>query len=183
MARDYEFYVYMTTNYAGTVLYIGVTSDLEGRIWEHQHGEGSKFTSKYHADRLLYYEHFGDVHRAIEREKQLKGWTRAKKEALIRRVNPNREDITYTLDPQWRPTVGGPSASLGMTENLEGNVDSQSTLEGPSTTLVPRSAQDDRVLKSSVDKDGNSEGLASPVSQTRLSTTLVPRSAQDDRNE
>ena len=119
--RDYDFFVYMTTNYAGTVLYIGVTSDLVGRIWEHQHGEGGKFTSRYHVDRLLFYETFGDVYAAIAREKQLKGWTRAKKEALIRTVNPNREDITYQLDPHWRRTM-----------------------EGPSTAVVPPSAQDDR---------------------------------------
>ncbi len=112
MARDYDFFVYMTTNYAETVLYIGVTSDLVGRIWEHQHGKGSKFTRKYHADRLLFYEHFGDVHAAIVREKQLKGWTRAKKESLIRTMNPTREDITYQLDPNWRRAVEGPSTPL-----------------------------------------------------------------------
>ena len=135
MGRDYDFYVYMTTNYAGTVLYIGVTSDLEGRIWEHQHGEGSKFTKTYHADRLLYYEHFGDVHRAIAREKQLKGWTRAKKEALIRTVNPNREDITCQLDPNWRPTSEGPSAPLHSAQDdrgFGGSVEKNGPLEGPS---------------------------------------------------
>ena len=63
MSRDHDYCVYILTNHTGTVLYIGVTSDLEGRLWEHAHGEsGSKFTRKYHVNTLLYYEAFGDVH-------------------------------------------------------------------------------------------------------------------------
>ena len=113
MSRDHDYYVYIVTNYTNTVLYIGITSDLEGRLWEHANGEsGSKFTRKYHINRLVFCEHFGDVQQAIAREKQLKGWTRAKKEALIRAANPTFGDLV-----------------------LHRNVDACRWLEGPSTPL------------------------------------------------
>ena len=112
MSKEHVYSVYILTNYTQTVLYIGITSDLEGRLWEHQNGQGSAFTKKYHVHYLLFVEHFGDVNAAIAREKELKGWTRAKKEALIRAVNPNFKDITssYTVDACQRPE--GPSRSL-----------------------------------------------------------------------
>ncbi len=84
-------------------------------MWEHANGEGSKFTRKYHVHCLLFYEHFGDVHAAIAREKQLKGWTRAKKEALIRTINPAYEDLGVLLDLKGvcrQPE--GPSAPFGF---------------------------------------------------------------------
>ena len=102
-----------------TVLYIGITSDLEGRVWEHAHGEsGSKFTRKYHVNTLLYYEQVADVHAAIAREKQLKGWTRAKKEALIRTKNSTYADLGPSLDPQvaYR-RLEDPSASLHSSQD------------------------------------------------------------------
>ncbi len=123
MSRDHDYFVYIVTNYPNTVLYIGMTNDLTGRLWEHAHGEsGSKFTRKYHVSYLLYYEHFREVRDAIAREKQPKGWTRAKKEALIRTTNPTYQDLGPLLDPD----------------------DGCRRPEGPSTALVPRSAQDDR---------------------------------------
>ena len=127
MSQDPDYCVYIVTNHTQTVLYIGVTSDLEGRLWEHAHGQsGGKFTRQYHVNTLLYYEQFGDVNLALAREKQLKGWTRAKKEWLIRTKNPTYADLGPTLYPQ--APCRGP--------------------EGPSTALVPRSAQDDRVFSS-----------------------------------
>ena len=94
MSRDHSYSVYIVTNHTNTVFYVGVTSNLEGRLWEHANGEsGSKFTRKYHVNRLLFCEQFQNVDAAIAREKQLKGWTRAKKEALIWAVNPNYEDL------------------------------------------------------------------------------------------
>ena len=120
MSRDHDYFVYIVTNDTDTGLYIDSTSDLEGRLWEHANGEGSKFTRKYHVNRLLFYEHFRDVQAAIAREMQLKGWTRAKKEALIRTLNPTYADLGILLDLNGvcrRP-------------------------EGPSTPL--HSAQDDR---------------------------------------
>ena len=93
MARDHNYFVYLLTNATRTVLYIGITSDLEGRLYEHRTGALPSFTSRYRVDRLVYHESYGDVLAAIAREKQLKGWTRAKKEALIANMNPNWEDL------------------------------------------------------------------------------------------
>ena len=76
-----------------TVLYIGVTNDLARRWWEHSNGTLDGFTRRYRCHDLIYYEEFGQIEEAIAREKQLKGWTRAKKEALIDTINPKRLDF------------------------------------------------------------------------------------------
>jgi len=82
-----DYYVYIATNRTRT-LYTGVTNDLQRRHSEHNAGMSS-FTTKYHIDRIVYYETFMDINAAIAREKQIKGWRRSKKEALIESVNPN----------------------------------------------------------------------------------------------
>ena len=102
MNRDYDFFVYMVSNYAETVLYTKIPNELHRRLWEHQSGEGSKFTKQYHVDRLVYFEHYDEALEAIAREKQIKGWTRVKKEALIRTMNPQREDLNQRIDEHWR---------------------------------------------------------------------------------
>ena len=78
-------YVYILTNTGRTVLYVGVTNDLNRRMHEHRanNGDASKFTGHYQADLLVYFELLPDATQAIAREKQLKGWTRTKKNALI----------------------------------------------------------------------------------------------------
>ncbi len=88
-------YVYILTNQTQTVLYIGVTSDLARRLYEHSSGRGdaSKFTGKYQSDLLVYFEICPDATQAIAREKQLKGWARRKKDALINAFNPTWEAI------------------------------------------------------------------------------------------
>jgi len=86
-------YVYVIANRSKR-LYIGVTSNLERRIGEHKRKEGSEFASKYNIDRLVYYEQYGDIRDAIEREKQLKKWRRAKKVYLIERDNPEWRDLS-----------------------------------------------------------------------------------------
>ncbi len=88
-------YVYILTNPTRTVLYIGVTNSLERRLYEHSAGRGqaNKFTGRYQADLLIYFECFPDPNQAIAREKQLKGWSRAKKEALIVGSNPTWQEI------------------------------------------------------------------------------------------
>ncbi|UYZ63513.1 GIY-YIG nuclease family protein [Hymenobacter weizhouensis] len=94
-------YVYILTNLTRTVLYIGMTNDLSRRLNHHQRGRGTegKFTSLYQADRLVYFEVCPDALQAIVRKKQLQGWTRAKKEALITAFNRAWETINpYT----WR---------------------------------------------------------------------------------
>ena len=84
------------------MLYIGVTNDVEARLHAHRDGTTPGFTRQYRVDRLVYYEAFGEVLDTIAREKQLKGWTRAKKEALIAKNNPHWTD----LSANW-PALGG----------------------------------------------------------------------------
>ncbi len=112
MPREHDYWVYIITNHTETVLYIGVTSDLTQRVWNHAHGIGCKFSRMYHLDRLIYHEHFGEVLDAIAREKQLKGWTRAKKEALIRTINPTYADLAAGWYPVACRRPEGPSAPL-----------------------------------------------------------------------
>jgi putative endonuclease len=81
------------TNRSGT-LYTGMTNDLARRVSEHKMGMGSKFTVKYKINRLIYYEVYTDVQNAIEREKQIKGWRRSKKIALIEEQNPTWRDMS-----------------------------------------------------------------------------------------
>ena len=87
------YYVYILTNHSGT-LYTGVTNNLERRLDEHRRGIGSKFTAKYNIKRLVYYEVYKYVRVAIAREKQIKGWRREKKVALIEDMNPGWKDLS-----------------------------------------------------------------------------------------
>ena len=89
-----SYYVYILTNWNDQVMYIGVTNDLERRLYEHKNHLVDGFTKKYHVDKLVYYEMTGGVRAAIAREKQLKGWTRAKKNALVRTLNPDWLDLS-----------------------------------------------------------------------------------------
>lgn len=88
-----QFYVYIMTNRSGT-LYTGVTNDLRRRVEQHRRGEGSRFTAKYRIRRLIYYQSCTDVKSAIAREKEIKGWRRAKKVALIESVNLDWRDLS-----------------------------------------------------------------------------------------
>lgn len=90
-----EFYVYILSNEART-LYIGVTNNLDRRMNEHKNKLINGFTKKYNLTKLVYYETTCDVRDAIEREKQLKGWLRVKKIALIEEVNPGWDDLSLT---------------------------------------------------------------------------------------
>lgn len=92
-----SYYVYIMTNPSRTTLYVGVTNDIVRRVWEHQTKQTEGFTKKYNCVCLLYYEEAGNLLVAIEREKQIKGWTRGKKEALIDTLNPTREDLSTAL--------------------------------------------------------------------------------------
>ncbi len=90
---DYKkYWVYIVCSRSGT-LYIGITNNIERRMREHKSGEIEGFASKYGCDRLVHDESFNDVHKAIAREKQLKGWVRRKKTALIESVNPRWQDL------------------------------------------------------------------------------------------
>ncbi len=93
-----QYYVYIMANIART-LDIGVTNDLVRRVFEHRHTFMPGFTSRYNLTQLVYYEVFDDVRDAIAREKQLKGWLRTKKVALIETMNPGWEDLAeYVVD-------------------------------------------------------------------------------------
>ena len=88
-----HYYTYILSNKNDTTLYIGVTNDLERRVAEHRSGMIPGFTQKYSCHKLVYFEEFSDVEQAIAREKQLKKWSRAKKDALIDTKNKEREDL------------------------------------------------------------------------------------------
>ena len=88
------YYVYILTNPSYTVLYTGVTNNLAKRVYEHKmHLEPQSFTAKYNAVNLVYYECITDIKVAIEREKQIKRWSRKKKDFLIDTMNPERKDL------------------------------------------------------------------------------------------
>ena len=97
MSNAKDYFVYMMTNRSRVVLYTGITSKLEGRVWEHKNHVVQGFTSKYNVDRLVYYEQFSDPISAITREKEIKGWRREKKNALVEKLNPKWDDLTESL--------------------------------------------------------------------------------------
>ena len=88
-------FIYLLTNPARTVLYTGVTNNLERRLYEHNQrlGDAGRFTGRYQCNLLVYFEVCPDALQAIAREKQIKGMSRAKKEALIAAMNPHWESI------------------------------------------------------------------------------------------
>ena len=87
-------YVYFLTNKNNTVIYIGVTSNLIKRVYQHKTKEFKGFTYKYNCDKLIYFEEFNDIKKAIEREKQLKSGNRKNKENLVNQKNPNWNDLS-----------------------------------------------------------------------------------------
>ena len=93
-----SYYVYILTNWKGNVMYIGVTNDLVRRLSEHKNELVEGFTKQYHVHKLVYYEETSDVRAAIEREKQLKKWARAKKNALVETINPEWKDLSEEWD-------------------------------------------------------------------------------------
>jgi putative endonuclease len=97
----HNYFVYITTNRNKTVLYTGVTNDLTNRLHEHQedaNGREKHFTGKYNAYFLVYWERFQYIEHAIEREKEIKGWLRSKKEKLISEFNPEWRFLNDEVD-------------------------------------------------------------------------------------
>ena len=92
------YYVYILSNWDDSVLYIGVTNDLTRRLYEHRSHLVDGFTARYNVHKLVYFEYTNDVQSAIEREKQLKGWRRDKKNALISKSNPTWDDLSKSWD-------------------------------------------------------------------------------------
>ena len=88
------YYVYILTNWNNKVLYTGATNNLERRLYEHRNELADGFTKRYHVHKLVYYDTTTDVTAAIAREKQIKGWTRQKKNALVETINPEWRDLS-----------------------------------------------------------------------------------------
>jgi len=97
--KDHEYFVYIVCSRSGT-LYIGMTNSIYRRALQHKRGDIEGFARMYHCDRLVYYESFDDVHKAIGREKQLKGWRQSRKIALIEWKNPRWADLAETWGAQ-----------------------------------------------------------------------------------
>lgn len=90
-------YVYILASKKNGTLYVGITSDLIKRVYQHKNGMISGFTKKYKVNKLMYFEQYEDISEAIKREKQLKGWRRDWKLKLIEDNNPRWEDIFDTF--------------------------------------------------------------------------------------
>ena len=88
------YFVYILSNWDDSVVYIGVTSNLPKRLYEHRNGLADGFTKKYNVHKLVYFEQTNDIYAAISREKQLKNWSRAKKNWLIAQQNPMWRDLS-----------------------------------------------------------------------------------------
>lgn len=93
LSRDHDYWVYMMNNKTRSTLYVGVTNDLLLRVAQHRRGEIPGFTRDYHCTNLVYCSHFRDIRDAVAWEKQLKGWRRSKKNALVERDNPHWKDL------------------------------------------------------------------------------------------
>jgi putative endonuclease len=105
MPRDHEYYVYILASRSRT-LYIGVTNNLGRRICEHREGTANSFTAKYKIHRVVYFERFQHIDKAIAREKYLKHFTRQEKIALIETMNPAWEDLAAdAVQPSPSPTL------------------------------------------------------------------------------
>jgi putative endonuclease len=89
----HQYWIYILTNPARNVMYVGVTNNLENRIAEHRAGTGSLFTRRYNVSTLVYAEEYRYITDAIAREKEIKAWRRAKKDALVETANPTWADL------------------------------------------------------------------------------------------
>ena len=95
--NEKQYYVYIITNKYNTTIYVGVTNNLARRIYEHKNKLVEGFSSKYNLNKLIYFECTENVESAIIREKQIKNYSRAKKELLIEKMNPSREDLYESI--------------------------------------------------------------------------------------
>ena len=105
------FYVYMMTNQSRVVLYTGVTNSLVRRVWQHQNAKIDGFTKAYNVNRLEYYECFDDPRDAIAREKEIKGWRREQKNALVETKNPRWADLSPALFQHFKASSRASAAT------------------------------------------------------------------------
>ena len=92
--REHHYYVYMMISSSRRALYTGVTNNLERRVFQHKNDEFESFSHQYQAHRLVWFERYSNIQTAIAREKQLKGWRRAKKNWLVQMTNPEWRDLS-----------------------------------------------------------------------------------------
>jgi putative endonuclease len=121
--KEKKYYTYIMGSITGT-LYTGMTSNLSKRVFQHKFHEFEGFTARYDVVRLLYFESFVDVHRAIRREKQIKGWKRERKIALIESINPHWLDLAKDWYPWVKEQTGGRDASTPPAPSLREGPDS-----------------------------------------------------------
>ena len=94
-----QYYVYFMSSNNKNALYVGVTNNLQKRVWEHKNNiHADSFTTQYRCNNLVYYEIFGDIKDALEREKRLKRWRRAWKNELVEELNPYWRDLSIDLN-------------------------------------------------------------------------------------
>lgn len=94
---DFQYFIYILTNNRNTVLYTGITNNLSRRLEEHFRISTKDFVKKYNLTKLIYVETFTDPLAAIAREKEIKGWTRKKKEDLVNTINPGWNDLIKSI--------------------------------------------------------------------------------------
>ena len=95
-----RYYVYILSNFTNSTIYTGVTNDLLRRVYEHRHNaDPNSFSARYKTHKLVFFEDTPDVRTAIEREKQIKSWSRSKKNRLIESKNPTWQDLYPTILP------------------------------------------------------------------------------------
>jgi len=94
VSREHRYFVYLLTNWNHKVMYVGVTNNLERRVYEHKAKLVAGFTAKYNINQLVYFEETTDVRAAIAREKEIKKWRRGKKNALVIQINPQWRDLS-----------------------------------------------------------------------------------------
>jgi len=94
MPLEHHYYVYLMTNWNNKVMYVGITNNLERRVYEHKQKLVKGFTEKYKVNKLVYFEETGDVWAALAREKEIKKWRREKKNNLVQSLNPRWIDLS-----------------------------------------------------------------------------------------
>jgi putative endonuclease len=140
--RDYRFFVYMLNSSSRRALYTGMTNFLIPRVNEHRSQTDKRsFTVQYRAYRLVYYEEFADINACIRREKEIKGWTRAKKNALVESMNPKWRDLIAEWEAKYKLDFIVPiPAYAGMAISRQ----QQRQTQGPSPASLRSLAQDDK---------------------------------------
>lgn len=120
MQQDKTYFVYILASCPHGTLYIGVTNDLARRLFEHREGCADSFTKKYSVTRLVWFETYGEVLPAIQREKSLKRWRRDWKINLIERINPHWQDLSHVfLGPAVEAEVLGERSPMGPRDKPE----------------------------------------------------------------